>query len=81
MRIKHYEQNLIEYVARRLEKVDKQKYLPEKYPIACLIGQEYELLQIITRRIGLDIDFKQMKYMYIYRKGKVVHTRNIRKRR
>ena len=81
MRIKYYEQNLIEYVARRLEMIDKHKYLPEKYPIACLIGQEYELLQIITTRPGLDLEFKQMKYMCIYRKGKVIHIRNVKKGR
>ena len=81
MRIKHYEQNLIEYVARRLEMIDKHKCLPEKYPIACLTGQEYELLQIITTRPGLDLEFKQMKYMYFYRNGKAVHVRNLKKRR
>ncbi len=81
MRVKEYEQKLIEHVARRLEKVDRQKGYPKKYTIACLIGQEYELLQIITSRLRLDINSKQEKYMYFYRNGKVIHVRNLKKRR
>ena len=80
MRIKEYEQNMIQHIAKRLEIVDRQKGYPKKYTIACLIGQEYELLQMITSRLGIDLNCKQEKYMYFYRNGKIVHVRNIKKR-
>ena len=80
MRVKEYEQNLIQYVAKRLETVDRRKGLPKKYLISCLIGQEHELLKIIIN-LNLNIACRDNGHANFYRNDKIIHTRNFRKRR
>ncbi len=80
MKIKEYEQNLVQYVAKRLEIVDRRKSYPKKYLVACLIGQEHELLKILIT-FGLDVAYKDNGPAHFYRGNKIIHSRNFKKRR
>lgn len=80
MKIKEYEQNLIQYIAKRLEVVDRRKKYPKKYVVACLIGQEHELLKIIVN-FNLDVSYKNNGCALFYRNNRVIHIRNFKKRK
>ena len=80
MKIKEYNQNMIQYIAKRLEVVDRRKRFPQKYVIACLVGQEHELLKIIIT-FNLDVAYKDNGQAKFYRGNKVIHIRNFKKRK
>ena len=78
MKIKEYEQNLIQYIAKRLEIVDRRKGYPKRYLVSCLVGQEHELLKIT---FNLNIAVKDSGHARFYRGDKIIHIRNFKKRK
>ena len=80
MKIREYEQNLIQYLAKRLEIINRRKGFLKKYTSACLIGQEHELLKIIIT-FDLNVAYKDSGLAHFYRGNKIIHRRNFKKRK
>ena len=80
MTIKEYDQKLVQYIAKRLEKVDRQKKYPKKYMVSCSVGQEHELLKIILA-FNLNLGIKDSGLATFYRGDKIIHIRNFKKRK
>lgn len=80
MKIREYGQNLVQYVAKRLEIVDRRKGYPKKYLVACLVGQEHELLKILMN-FNFDVAYKDNGCACFYGNNKIIHRRNFKKRK
>ena len=85
MRIKEYEQHLIEGLAKLHENIIKKAENPEKYSLQIVRGSEDTLNKVIEKLMGWKFDSIRLGkevYRYRYFKGeKVRHIRNMFKRR
>lgn len=85
MKIKEYEQHLIEGLAKIHEDIIKKAENPKKYNIQIIRGMEHTTNKIIEKLMGWKFDSVRVgKKVYTYRyfeRGKVRHVRNMFKRR
>ena len=85
MKIKEYEQKLIQDLAREQEDIIRKAEHEEKYSIQIIRGREHTLNKVIEQLMGFKFDLVRIfenVYTYRYFKGeKVRHIRNMFKRR
>ena len=85
MRVKEYEQHLIEGLAKLHENIVKKAEDTEKYNIQIIRGMEHTLNKVIQKLMGFEFDSIRIgkgTYTFRYLKGeKVRHIRNMFKRR
>ena len=85
MRVKEYEQKILQDLAREHEDIIRKAENIEKYNIQILRGREHTLNKVIEQMMGLKFDSIRVGkgvYRWRYFSGeKVRHTRNMFKRR